>query len=166
LNKGMNNSAWWKGARGEWYVVMQGMLFLLVAFGPQEAFGITRWGPPFGSATFLPGLVVIAVGGLLGLAGLLNLGRNLTPLPHPKDDAELVETGAYGLVRHPIYSGLIIAALGWALIVASPLTLLYAVILFIFFDIKSRREEQWLSAKFPRYPAYQRRVRKLIPFLY
>lgn len=162
----MNNSAWWKGARGEWYVVMQGLLFLLVALGPQEAFGVTRWGSPFGSLTFLPGLALMALGGVLGLAGLLNLGRNLTPLPHPKDDAELVETGAYGFVRHPIYSGLIFAALGWALVVASPLTLIYALILLIFFDIKSRREEQWLSAKFLRYADYQRRVRKLIPFVY
>jgi len=162
----MPRNTWWKGERGEWYVVVQGLLFLVVALGPQEAFGLTRWGPPFGSATFLPGLALMGAGGLLGLAGLLNLGRNLTPLPHPKDDAELVETGAYSFVRHPIYSGLIMAALGWALSVASPLTLLYAVSLFLFFDIKSRREEQWLSAKFPRYAEYQRRVRKLIPFIY
>jgi protein-S-isoprenylcysteine O-methyltransferase Ste14 len=38
--------------------------------------------------------------------------------------------------------------------------------LFLFLDLKSRREERWLCAKFPDYPAYQRRVRRLIPFVY
>jgi protein-S-isoprenylcysteine O-methyltransferase Ste14 len=57
-------------------------------------------------------------------------------------------------------------ALGWALWVTSWLTLGYAMVLFVFFDIKSRREEQWLKAKFSGYAAYQKRARKLIPFVY
>jgi protein-S-isoprenylcysteine O-methyltransferase Ste14 len=72
----------------------------------------------------------------------------------------------YGVVRHPIYSGLIFGAVGWALINASLLTLVYAIILFVFFDIKSRREERWLARKFPAYDEYRRRVRKLVPFVY
>jgi protein-S-isoprenylcysteine O-methyltransferase Ste14 len=46
------------------------------------------------------------------------------------------------------------------------LTIGYAIILLVFFDIKSRREERWLSEKFSGYAAYQKRVRKLIPLLY
>jgi protein-S-isoprenylcysteine O-methyltransferase Ste14 len=46
------------------------------------------------------------------------------------------------------------------------ITLLLAAILFLFFDMKSRREEKWLSNKFENYPAYQQRVRKLVPFIY
>jgi protein-S-isoprenylcysteine O-methyltransferase Ste14 len=46
------------------------------------------------------------------------------------------------------------------------LTLLYVAALFALLDIKSRHEERWLAQKFPEYAAYQRRVRKLIPFLY
>ncbi len=42
----------------------------------------------------------------------------------------------------------------------------YVAALFVLLDVKSRREERWLVEKFPEYPAYQRRVRKLIPFVY
>lgn len=162
----MNKQPWWKGARGEWYVVAQGALFVLVALGPRTWPGLPSWGQPFTGWWLWAGLALAGAGGLLGLAGLLHLGPNLTPLPHPKDDATLVETGAYSVVRHPIYSGLILAAFGWGLIVAGPLTLGYAATLLIFFDVKSRREERWLAAKFAGYGAYQGRVKKLIPFVY
>ena len=46
------------------------------------------------------------------------------------------------------------------------LTFVYVAALFVLLDVKSRREERWLVEKFPEYPAYQRRVRKLIPFVY
>jgi protein-S-isoprenylcysteine O-methyltransferase Ste14 len=157
---------WWANSRGEWYVVAQTFLFALVALGPGWA--VIRLDLPdtVRLLTLGAGLGLGLAGLTLALAGLLWLGENLSVFPHPKDDAELVQTGAYGLVRHPIYSGLIIGAVGWALINVSVITLLYAVGLFVFFDAKSRREEHMLAAKFPAYEDYQQRVRKLIPFVY
>jgi protein-S-isoprenylcysteine O-methyltransferase Ste14 len=90
----------------------------------------------------------------------------LTAVPYPKDEGMLIETGPYRLVRHPMYCGGILISLGWALWVHSWLTLGYVMVLFVFFDIKSRCEEHWLKAKFSDYAAYQKRVRKLIPFVY
>jgi protein-S-isoprenylcysteine O-methyltransferase Ste14 len=162
----MSQTPWWQGKRGEWYVVVQAVLFLLVAFGPRTWPGLPAWTAPFTWLGFILGGLLILLGGLLSLAGLLGLGSNLTALPYPKDNATFVETGPYRLVRHPIYSGLILAAFGWALWVNGWLTLGYAALLFIFFDIKSRREEGWLKEKFAGYEAYQKRVRKLIPFVY
>jgi protein-S-isoprenylcysteine O-methyltransferase Ste14 len=109
---------------------------------------------------------LMVVGGVLFVVGLVRLGRGLTPLPYPKDGAELIQTGPFALVRHPIYSGALVLALGWALYVQGWLTLGYVVVLFVFLDVKSRREERWLAEKFPAYAAYQRRVRKLVPFVY
>jgi protein-S-isoprenylcysteine O-methyltransferase Ste14 len=109
--------------------------------------------------------LLLAGAGLL-LAALIRLGPNLTPLPHPKDQATLVQTGPYGLVRHPIYAGGILAAYGWGLVVHGWLTLVYATVLLIFLDLKAAREERWLTGKFPGYSDYQRRVRKLIPFIH
>jgi protein-S-isoprenylcysteine O-methyltransferase Ste14 len=70
------------------------------------------------------------------------------------------------MARHPIYTGIILAGLGWALFHTNLVTLALAVVLFVFFDIKSRREERMLLRKFPDYAAYRQRVKKLIPFVY
>ena len=106
-------------------------------------------------------------GSALSVGGVLKLGPNLTPLPYPKDCDNLVESGPYAIVRHPIYSGLIIDSLGWALWVNGWLTIVYALLLFAFFDIKSRLEERWLEEKFGQlYEEYRTRVRKLIPWVY
>jgi protein-S-isoprenylcysteine O-methyltransferase Ste14 len=156
---------WWKGARGEWYVVAQIALFILVAVGPRRIDGL-EWPPSLVTEACVSGAALMIVGAALLASALAKLGRNLTTLPYPKDDGILVQTGAYRLVRHPIYTGAIALAVGWAFCVRGPLTLAYAVMLFVLFDLKSRREERWLVAKFPHYPDYQRRVRRLIPFLY
>jgi protein-S-isoprenylcysteine O-methyltransferase Ste14 len=95
-----------------------------------------------------------------------DLRANLTPLPHPRDGATLIHGGVYALVRHPIYGGLIIAAAGWGLLIASFAALVLAALLFAFFDVKSRREEAWLEDRFADYPAYRHRTHRLIPFLY
>lgn len=162
----MKRQPWWKGRRGEWYVGMQAALFGLVIFGPSGSSALPPWPAPLAGAAGSLGLALVAVGGLIAVAAALKLGPNLTPLPHPKDNCALVDSGLYGLVRHPIYCGLILAAFGWALHVQGWLTLLWAGVLLVFFDIKSRREEAWLLARFPAYADYRRRVRKLIPFIY
>lgn len=161
-----NNQPWWKNSRGEWYVVLQLFLFVLVALGPRQMTGLPTWSPPWSTIGLVVGFVIVAFGLGILMFGTVSLGTNLTALPYPKDGSQFVESGAYRLVRHPIYSGLIFGAVGWAMIRASTLTLIYALILFIFFEIKSRQEEKWLATKFAGYAAYQMRVRKLIPFVY
>lgn len=152
--------------RGEGYVVVQFLIFALIAFGPESLPLLPQFGEGTQRALLPLGLVIGALGVLLTGAGVVNLGSNLTALPHPKDESTLVETGAYRIVRHPIYSGLFFAALGWSLAKGSLSMVLYTMILLLFFDLKSRREERWLSRKFPGYRAYQLRVRKLIPLMY
>jgi protein-S-isoprenylcysteine O-methyltransferase Ste14 len=150
------------GKKGEGYVIIQFLLFALIGLGPKSV----AWLPQWSASTWLIGLIVGGVGMGLVIAGIFSLGTNLTAVPHPKENSNLVETGAYKIVRHPIYSGILIGAIGYGLLNRSPLILLYTCLLFILFDIKSRREEAWLVEKFPTYSQYQQRVSKLIPFLY
>ena len=157
---------WWKNSRGEWYVVLQMVLFALIAVGPESWSVRPDLSTPLRMTLMIVGFMLGAVGLMLALAGLFGLGNNLSILPHPKDNATLVQSGPYRLVRHPIYGGLIIGAVGWALLNSSVITLVYAVTLLVFFDIKARREERWLMRKFPEYAAYRARVHKLIPFVY
>ncbi len=148
------------GKRGEGWVLAQLVLFGLILVSPKvEAFAFPLW-------LRLAGIAIIVGAGVLGTLGILNLGSNLTPFPKPKQGGHLVSSGVYGLVRHPIYSGIIFGSFGWALLTDTLLGVALAAALFIFFDLKSRREERWLTEAYPDYPAYQKRVRKLIPFLY
>jgi protein-S-isoprenylcysteine O-methyltransferase Ste14 len=157
---------WWRGTRGEWYVAAQLALIAVVFFAPRTLPGLPVWHGPLARISIFAGAALALAGICLLLAGLGRLGPNLTPLPYPKPDATLVRTGPYRLVRHPMYAGGIALAFGWALFVRGSLTLGYVAVLLIFLDIKSAREERWLRDKFADYQDYQRRVRKLIPFIY
>lgn len=157
---------WWKNSRGELFVLGQFVLIGLLIFGPRTLPAFPGWSGPGQTAGRYCGAFLLAAGTLLSLAGCLNLGKNLTPLITPRAHGVLLEQGAYRLVRHPVYSGLLQMAWGWALWTGGWLTLSYALALSILLDRKSRREEQILLATFPGYAVYSRRVRRLIPFIY
>jgi protein-S-isoprenylcysteine O-methyltransferase Ste14 len=78
----------------------------------------------------------------------------------------LVTGGIYGIVRHPLYSAIVLGALGWGLVTDNLLAIALSALLFLFFDLKSRREEKWLVQEYPDYAGYRRRVKKLIPWVY
>jgi protein-S-isoprenylcysteine O-methyltransferase Ste14 len=145
--------------KGGGWVVVQIILMASYFFLP--------WGHPRASfAPFVLGVSLLAVGVLLFLAGIARLGRSLTPFPVPRRNAQLATSGAFGLVRHPIYSGLILAAAGWAIAMADLPRLGFAAVLFLFFDAKARLEEKLLREKFPEYSSYVQRVKRLIPGVY
>jgi protein-S-isoprenylcysteine O-methyltransferase Ste14 len=148
------------GKRGEGWFLLQLVFFALILFAPKV--------PPLAIPLWLRvlGLAIIAVGGVFGTGGAIALGRNLTPFPKPIEGGTLVTTGVYRWVRHPIYTGLILGTLGWSLWNANLLGVGLAALLFLFFDLKSRREERWLMEAYPGYEEYRHRVRKLIPFVY
>lgn len=152
------------GPRGEGWVAIQVLLLLAVAaagmrFGPD-------WSGPLRFVGILAGIAAIAAGAILVVRGSADLRGALTPLPRPRDDATLVETGVYGLARHPIYGGLILAALGWSWVQASLPALVAALTLATFFVLKSIREEAWLLERFAGYAAYRARTRRFIPWVY
>ena len=151
------------GARGEgWLVIQFGLLIAILASG----YAGRAWGSEVGVVSSGVGVVLLVAGGVLAVRGIVDLGGALTPFPRPREGGRLIESGAYRLVRHPIYGGLVIGALGWGLFKASPLALLLSVGLLLFFDLKSRREEAWLADEYPDYGEYRNRTRRLIPFLY
>lgn len=88
----------------------QAVLLLLYAFLPQI-------GPPWPNREIFRfgGWVLVGIGSLLLAWSALNLGRSLTPFPRPLPGCELVTTGAYRFVRHPIYCAVLIGALGLSL---------------------------------------------------
>ncbi len=158
----MSARDWIRNARGEWYVLAQAALMILVLFAP----GFDGASPSMRAGRILVAAILFAVGFVFAILGSISLGRSLSTFPRPRDESSLVETGVFSLVRHPIYTGLSLLALGWSVLWMSVAALVATVILFVFFDAKSRREERWLQEKFDGYGRYKARVRKLIPFIY
>jgi protein-S-isoprenylcysteine O-methyltransferase Ste14 len=150
------------GSRGQGWFLIQLVFFAGIALAGRVG---PAWGGPARPVGMAAGLLLIGCGGILALWGVLDLRENLTPFPKPLPGARLVESGSYGLVRHPIYGGLILGAAGWGLWTASPLALLGAVVLAAFFNLKSRREEIWLADQFEEYDAYRSRTKRLLPWV-
>jgi protein-S-isoprenylcysteine O-methyltransferase Ste14 len=117
-------------------------------------------------ALTLCGAVLLVTAAGCGVAGTLSLGRNLTPFPKPSTSTTLVQTGIYGLIRHPLYTAVFCGSVGWALVWRSWPALLAALALAPLFDAKARREEHWLRQRFPDYSSYEGRVRRFIPWVY
>lgn len=158
----MSYRDWVRNSRGEWYVIAQAAIMLLVLSAPH----LDGSSPSMSSAATLVGAILCIVGFTFIVLGSLSLGRSLSPFPRPRDEGRLVETGIFSLVRHPIYTGLTVLALGWSAMWTSLAALAATVALFAFFDLKARREERWLQEKFEGYGRYKSRVRKLVPFIY
>jgi protein-S-isoprenylcysteine O-methyltransferase Ste14 len=157
---------WWHGTKGEWYVVGQLCMIVIVFFGPRTLGVLPVWPSAVAQFSAVGGVMLMVTGACLLLVGSAQLGSNLTPLPYPKSDTTFVQTGPYRFVRHPMYSGGIVLSYGWAFFVNGWLTLLYATALLVFLDVKADREERWLIDRFPEYCDYQKSVCKLIPFIY
>jgi protein-S-isoprenylcysteine O-methyltransferase Ste14 len=151
------------GQRGEGWVAIQAVIFIVIAFGGLAG---PAWDGPARQVTSAVGLVCLGLGAGLAVWGLHGLRGDLTPLPRPRPGMTLVVDGAFGRARHPIYGGLIVGSIGWGLLTASPVSLAAAAVLFVFFDLKSRREEAWLVETVDGYEAYRAGRRRLIPYLY
>jgi protein-S-isoprenylcysteine O-methyltransferase Ste14 len=151
------------GRRGGGWVAAQVVIFAGAAFAGWAGAGWPAATKPW---LWIASAIAFVGGTALLLAGGAGLGSQLTPFPRPVPDGELRQDGIYGLVRHPIYGGVLLGLLGWALF-SSPLALVPWAVGAVFFDAKRRREEAWLVAQYAEYEGYRQRVRRaLIPFIW
>lgn len=151
------------GRRGEGWVALQVVLLIALAVS-----GLVGAGWPAAWHAYLIGasVPIALAGAYLFLGGAGGLGRQLTPFPKPVEQGGLKRGGAYRFVRHPIYGGVLLLALAWAL-VSSPLVLVPWAVAAAFLDAKRRREEAWLAEAYPDYEDYRASVRRsLIPFVW
>ncbi len=102
-------------------------------------------------------------GGLLVLLAMLQLSKNLSPFPSPKKNSELVQTGLYKYVRHPIYTGILISSFSFALATASGYRILITILLYILFMVKSEYEERLLMERYKEYESYMKKTGRFFP---
>ena len=105
------------------------------------------------------GAVLMTAGALVLAWGVRSLGRNLTPGTEPLPGAELITSGAYAHVRHPIYAGVVLLLAGYTLAWSNwTLGLVVGAIALQYFQAKAGVEERWLMERFPAYKTYMRHV--------
>lgn len=105
------------------------------------------------------GAPLMAAGLAIALWGVRSLGRSLTPGTEPLPGAPLVTTGAYAHVRHPIYTGIVLALAGYTLAWSNwILALIVLLASRAYFNGKAKAEERWLVQRYPTYAAYIRQV--------
>jgi protein-S-isoprenylcysteine O-methyltransferase Ste14 len=113
-------------------------------------------------------IIVLTVTGLVvAIAARRTLAGNWSRAVAFKEDHELVTTGLYRYVRHPIYTGILLMILGTALFVGTPSAVVGFLVIVLAIWFKLRAEEELLTEHFPReYPAYKNRTRSLIPYAF
>jgi protein-S-isoprenylcysteine O-methyltransferase len=112
------------------------------------------------------GTALTAVGIAFALLARLWIGRNWSGTITIKDQHELIQGGPYGLVRHPIYTGLLLAFLGTALVHGEVSGLAGFLLLLLGFGFKLRMEETFMVQQFgSTYLDYKHRVKAVVPFL-
>jgi protein-S-isoprenylcysteine O-methyltransferase Ste14 len=110
------------------------------------------------------GLMMIGIG--FAFWARAHLGRNWGIPMSLREGHELVTSGPYAYVRHPIYTGLMLATIGTALAMGL-LGLVFFALAFAYFLVSARTEEKMMLAQFPdTYPPYRRRTKMLIPFVF
>jgi protein-S-isoprenylcysteine O-methyltransferase Ste14 len=111
------------------------------------------------------GTILFVTGIALAVWARVILGRNWGMPTTQRVEPELITAGPYGVVRHPIYTGILLALVGTGLVI-SLIALGIAVIVAAYFVWAATVEERNMTATFPdAYPAYRARTKMLIPFL-
>jgi protein-S-isoprenylcysteine O-methyltransferase Ste14 len=101
---------------------------------------------------------------IIGLA-ILQLNKNLTPFPAPVEGGNLIQTGLYKYVRHPIYGGIILSAVSFGIATGSTWKIGIGLVLWILFYFKSRYEEALLEKQYPEYKTYRQHTGRFFPFI-
>jgi len=111
------------------------------------------------------GLAIFVLGLALAVWARVYLGRNWGMPMSEKADPELVTTGPYSVIRHPIYSGIILAMIGTTIAV-SLYWLIAAALIGAYFLYSAIMEERYMGERFPEaYPRYKKSTKMLIPFI-
>ncbi|MGF1599481.1 MAG: methyltransferase family protein [Acidimicrobiales bacterium] len=135
-------------ALGWVFVAVQAVLLVTLVALP----GGTAWPTP--PVVRVGGLVAVGCGLIVVVLAATGLGTALTATPVPRDGAALATSGLYRFVRHPIYSGILLAVAGSTVRAASWVTLAVALLTVVFFDAKARWEEERLAERYPGYARY------------
>lgn len=156
--------------KGNW---TSGLVIALVAVGVEALARLPGLAPLLHRRLFPRSFAVDAIAIALCVAGIAlaivaraYLGNNWSGQPALKEGHELVTSGPYHYVRHPIYTGVLLALLG-SLIPASAVYIVVWIAALVIFLVRIRIEEALMTQQFPdQYPYYKKWTKRLIPFMW
>ena len=105
------------------------------------------------------GILIIIIAFIILLVSIKDLGKNLSPFPRPINNSNLVTTGIYRLMRHPMYYSLIFISIGVLIIKLSIYYLFLTISLALIIKFKIVLEEKYLMNKFKNYSLYKNEVK-------
>jgi protein-S-isoprenylcysteine O-methyltransferase Ste14 len=114
---------------------------------------------------YIGGVLFIAPGIIILFFSIKQLGGSLTANPVPRERGKLIETGLYKYVRHPIYTGLLLATLGSCVQSMAVVKFFFWFLLLALLIYKARFEEKLLAAKYSTYTDYMKRTGRFVPRL-
>lgn len=166
VKKSVRNNKWWQGTSFRLAIIIFVILtFHVPVFGHHflnTSSGISYLNPIIESF----GVVLCALGIALAIWARVYLGRNWGMPMTLREKPELITTGPYSVIRHPIYTGILLAVLGSAFS-SSIVWLIPFVLIAIYFIYSLRIEEKDMMQQFPKeYGQYKKRTKALIPFVY
>ena len=143
-------------------LVVAGLAFFLPMFIPALQVPLL----PHPIVCYVVGTVLLALGMAFSIWARMELGRNWSNVVTVKVGHELIQSGPYRWVRHPIYTGILTAIIGTGLAQDYLFDLLVPLTMFSSFWIKLKREEDWMRTQFGgQYDAYMTRTKRLVPFV-
>ncbi|HWA30908.1 MAG TPA: isoprenylcysteine carboxylmethyltransferase family protein [Rhizomicrobium sp.] len=166
------------GFNREWFyrlLALGGFVFLLGGYFRQHNGHISygRWPGILGDIIWQPPLEIgwaLVIVTFLGFAfawwARIHLGRLWSGSITRKEGHHVVDSGPYGIVRHPIYTGILLSGVASAVVMGTPHAYIGAALLIVAYWVKARLEERWLREELgpEAYDAYRRRVPMLLPF--
>ena len=139
------------------FVVAQAVLLIAVVLLPAAE----HWSRPLWLMT-VAGICVVA-GIVIAAVAALGLGTALSATPVPNEVGELQTSGLFALVRHPVYSGIMLAVAGAALRSGNAVVAVVAALTIGFFPLKARWEERRLAQRYPGYQDYAASTPRFVP---
>ena len=137
------------------------LVIILIRFGAFRGHGLNT--DPWRAG---PGLVLFAAGLGFAIWARVHIGRNWGTPMSQKNEPELVTGGPYHLIRHPIYSGVLLAGVGTA-VALSWLWLIAVALAGVYFVYSATVEERNMAKQFPEnYPVYRRSTKMFVPFVF
>ncbi|MCP9768588.1 isoprenylcysteine carboxylmethyltransferase family protein [Lacihabitans sp. LS3-19] len=139
-----------------WFVGIQFTLFFAFLFNFPYSIGIHFWVKYLGLGIAILGLAIVII-------ALFHLDKNLTAFPTPKVQSELITSGLYAFMRHPIYSGILLTVFGFSAFSDSIYRLIISFSLLVLFYFKTNYEEKKLKNKYPEYSNYKAKTGRFLP---